>query len=205
MRSISSIGLAACFCIGALSGCDSGAGGAAQETAATDAQSAAPPPSSLPPQLPGQVVRAFAGTQMPLQTFDNPDGNTLDLGALDQPVLLNLWATWCVPCVVEMPMLDTLAGELDGEVRVITISQDMRGAEVVTPFFAQRNFTHLEQWLDPNADLSANFTQGGLLPITILFDAQGREVFRVAGAYEWDSEEAVARIRESLAEAESAS
>ncbi len=203
MRSISSIGLAACVCIGALSACDSGAGDAAQETAATDTQSASPPPP--PPQLPGQVVRAFAGTQMPLQTFEDPDGNSLDLAALDQPVLLNLWATWCVPCVVEMPMLDTLAGEFEGEMRVITISQDMRGAEVVGPFFARRDFAHLEQWLDPRADLSANFTEGGLLPMTILFDADGREIFRVAGAYEWDSEEAIARVRAALSEADSAS
>ena len=207
MRSISSIGLAACVCIGALSACDNGAGDAAQETAATDAQSAAPPPP--PPQLPGQVVRAFAGTQLPLQTFEDPDGNSLDLAALDQPVLLNLWATWCVPCVVEMPMLDTLAGEFEGEMRVITISQDMRGAEVVAPFFARRDFSHLEQWLDPNADLSANFADGGLLPMTILFDSEGREIFRIAGAYEWDSEEAIARVRgalnEALDEADSAS
>ncbi|MEP3420396.1 MAG: TlpA disulfide reductase family protein [Erythrobacter sp.] len=195
---IRSICLAALAAL-ALSACDSGAGDGAQETAATDTQSAAPPP----PQLPGQIVRAFAGTPLPAQTFEGPDGNTLDLAALDQPILLNLWATWCVPCVVEMPMLDTLAGEMDGEIRVITISQDMRGAEVVGPFFAQRDLPRLEQWLDPRADLSAAFAEGGLLPMTILFDSQGNEVFRIAGAYEWDSEEAIARIREALADVES--
>ena len=131
--------------------------------------------------------------------FSDADGNALDLAAQDGPVLINLWATWCPPCVVEMPQLDTLAGELDGEVQVITISQDVRGAEVVTPFFAKKAFARLEPWLDPDATLSAQFTPEGQLPLTILFDAKGKEVLRVTGGYEWDSPEAIALIRESLA------
>lgn len=132
--------------------------------------------------------------------FSDVEGGTLDLAAQDGPVLINLWATWCAPCVVEMPQLDALAGELEGEVRVITISQDVRGAEVVTPFFAKKGFARLEPWLDPDAQLSAQFTPEGLLPLTILFDAQGKEVLRVAGGYEWDSPEAIDTIREALAQ-----
>ena len=144
-------------------------------------------------------MRSFAGTPLPAMQFSDADGNTLDLAAQDGPVLINLWATWCAPCVVEMPQLDALAAEMEGEVRVITVSQDVRGAEVVTPFFAQKGFTQLEPWLDPDAQLSAQFTPEGLLPLTILFDAQGKEMLRVAGAYEWDSAEAAATIRASLA------
>ncbi len=147
----------------------------------------------------GEVARTFAGTPLPAMQFADADGNSLDLAAQDGPVLINLWATWCGPCVVEMPQLDALAGELDGEVRVITVSQDVRGAEVVTPFFAQRDFARLEPWLDPDAQLSAQFTPEGLLPLTVLFDAQGKEVLRVAGGYEWDSPDAIAMIRQSLA------
>lgn len=147
----------------------------------------------------GTVVRTFAGTPLPAMQFSDADGNTIDLAAQDGPVLINLWATWCAPCVVEMPQLDTLAAEMEGEMRVVTVSQDVRGAEVVTPFFAQKGFTQLEPWLDPDAQLSAQFTPEGLLPLTILFDAKGKEVLRVAGAYEWDSAEAIATIRESLA------
>ena len=131
------------------------------------------------------------------------EGNTLNLGELDQPVLVNLWATWCAPCVIEMPQLDALAAEMHGEMKVLTISQDTRGAEVVVPFFAQRDFQYLEQWLDPENDLAVAFTEGGLLPVTILFDAEGKEIFRGAGGYEWDSEEAIARVREALAESAS--
>lgn len=191
IRSIAFLSLAAL----ALAGCDSGADTAAQESAASGAQNAAPPP---PPQLAGQIVRAFAGTKLPELQFSDPEGNSLDLGALDQPVLVNLWATWCLPCVVEMPALDRLAAEMDGEVKVLTISQDNRGAEVVVPFFAQRDFQYLEQWLDPKNDLAVEFSDGGLLPVTVLFDAEGKELLRVAGGYEWDSQEAIAQVRGAL-------
>lgn len=146
----------------------------------------------------GVVERKFAGTPLPALTLSDTAGKVLDLGAQDGPVLINLWATWCGPCVIEMPQLDALAGELDGEVRVLAISQDIRGAEVVTPFFAEKGFARLEPWLDPETQLSAQFSPEGVLPLTILFDAQGKEVLRVAGGYEWDSPEAIALIRDSL-------
>lgn len=144
------------------------------------------------------MERKFAGTPLPALTFRDPAGKVLDLGAQDGPVLINLWATWCGPCVIEMPQLDALAGELEGEVRVITISQDLRGAEVVSPFFAENGYARLEAWLDPDTSMSAQFTPEGALPLTILFDAKGKEVLRVAGGYEWDSPAAAAMIRESL-------
>jgi thiol-disulfide isomerase/thioredoxin len=171
-----------------LAGCDRAAEAPAQ-----------PGGDEIAPAPTGTVVRQFAGTPLPAMQFGDAGGQTLDLGALDGPVLINLWATWCGPCVKEMPQLDALAAELEGEVRIITISQDIRGAEVVTPFFAQRGFARLEPWLDPDAQLSAQFTPEGALPLTVLFDASGKEVLRVAGGYEWDSPQAVAMIREGLA------
>lgn len=147
----------------------------------------------------GEVVRRFAGTPLPAMTFADPAGGVLDLAAQDGPVLVNLWATWCVPCVKEMPQLDALAATLGEEVRVITVSQDVRGAEVVVPFFAKAGLERLEPWLDPEAALSAQFTPGGALPLTILFDATGKEVWRVTGAYEWDTPEAAALVHDSLA------
>ena len=147
----------------------------------------------------GTVVRTFAGTPLPAMQFADPAGQTLDLAAQDGPVLVNLWATWCAPCVKEMPQLDRLAVALEGEVRVITVSQDVRGAEVVTPFFAKNSFTRLEPWLDPDAGLSAQFTPEGVLPLTILFDAAGKEVLRVTGGYDWAAPEAAALVRGALA------
>ncbi len=172
-----------------LAGCDRAADAPAQPPEAGDG-------GGIPT---GLMTRQFAGTPLPAIALADPDGATLDLGAQDGPVLLNLWATWCAPCVKEMPQLDRLAAELEGEVKVVTVSQDLRGAEVVAPFFAKGGYTSLEPWLDPETTLSAQFTPEGALPLTILFDASGKEVLRVAGAYAWDSPEAVAMIRESLA------
>jgi thiol-disulfide isomerase/thioredoxin len=169
-----------------LAGCDRAA-----EAPAQPAEAAKVAPA-------GTIVRSFAGTPLPAMQFADAEGKVLDLAAQDGPVLINLWATWCAPCVVEMPQLDALAAELDGEVRVITVSQDVRGAEVVTPFFARAGFSQLEPWLDPDAELSAQFSPEGQLPLTILFDAQGKEVLRVAGGYAWDSPEAIAAIRAGL-------
>lgn len=145
-----------------------------------------------------KIDRSFAGTAIPEFVVADPEGKTFNLAAQDSPVLLNLWATWCAPCVNEMPQLDTLAGMLEGEVKVITVSQDIRGAEAVTPFFAKGGYTRLEPWLDADAALSGQFTPAGALPLTILFDASGKEVLRVTGGYDWGSPEAAKLIREAL-------
>ena len=173
-----------------LAACDSGAEGDAQQQEQL---------GEAKQELTGEIDRSFAGDLMPAVTVTDPEGRELNLGALQgQPVLLNLWATWCAPCVVEMPMLDELAGARQGELRVITVSQDLRGAELVTPFFAARQFEHLEPWLDPENNLGASFDGGGVMPLTVLYDASGVEVFRVAGGYHWNSEEALAAIDEAL-------
>lgn len=145
-----------------------------------------------------KVDRRFAGTPLPAMQFADPAGAVLDLGAMDGPVVLNLWATWCAPCVKEMPQLDALAAELEGEARVITISQDLRGAEVVEPFFAKGGYARLEPWLDPDAALSAQFAPEGVLPLTIIFDATGKEVLRITGGYDWGAPEAAALVRAAL-------
>ncbi|RNJ62634.1 MAG: TlpA family protein disulfide reductase [Porphyrobacter sp. IPPAS B-1204] len=170
-----------------LAGCDRAAEAPAQPADAGESTPA------------GEVVRKFAGTPIPAMQFSDPAGETLDLAAQDGPVLINLWATWCAPCVKEMPQLDALAATLGDEVRVITVSQDVRGAEVVTPFFAKGGYARLEPWLDPDAELSAQFTPEGVLPLTILFDATGKEVLRVTGGYDWSTPEAATLVREALA------
>lgn len=168
-----------------------------------DRQSAAPtqPEEAAAPQaeqLSGTLDRSFAGEEMPAVELVDPAGETLALaGTKGTPVLLNLWATWCAPCVVEMPLLDELAGELGGEVRVLTVSEDMKGAEAVVPFFEQRGFANLPRWMDPKNDLAIAYGGGAALPLTVLYDAQGREVWRIMGGYDWGSAEA----RELVAEA----
>lgn len=98
-------------------------------------------------------------------------------------------------------MLDDLAAELGGDVRVLTISQDLRGAEKVVPFFAQGGFANLEPWLDPDNGFGFAI-ESGILPTTVLYDASGREVWRVVGEYDWSSAAAREAIAAGLASAE---
>jgi len=178
-----------------LAACDS-----AEVEPAQPASEASQGASSGPPPLSGKIVRFKAGTEMPALTFKDPTGATLNTEDLrGTPVLLNLWATWCAPCVVEMPLLDQLAVEMGDEIKVLTVSQDMRGADVVVPFFEDRDFKRLEQWLDEDANLAAELNQEGVMPLTVLFDAEGKELFRVSGDYHWASDDAIAAIREAIA------
>lgn len=150
--------------------------------------------------LTGFVDRTFAGDEMPDVTVTDPQGATLTLGEpTGKPVLLNLWATWCVPCVTEMPMLDRIAGEMGDRLTVLTVSEDLEGTTAVPAFFAEKGFKNLPQWLDQNNDLAFAFGGGGSLPLTVLYDAQGKEIWRVIGAYDWESEEARALLAEATA------
>ena len=151
-------------------------------------------------QLTGTLDRTHAGAALPAVTVVDPSGTSLNLAeASGKPMLLNLWATWCAPCVVEMPMLDAIAGEMGDRLDVVTISEDMKGAEVVTPFFEQKGFAKLPRWMDPEMDLAFGFGGGGSLPLTVLYDAEGKEVWRMIGGFDWSSEEARALIEEGLA------
>ena len=146
----------------------------------------------------GTIDRAFAGQAIPAIEVSDPEGTKLALASLaGKPVLVNLWATWCVPCVTEMPLLDELAGELGDSVAVLTVSEDMEGAAKVVPFFAERQFAHLPQWMDTQNKLAVAYGGGAGLPLTVLYGADGKELWRIAGGYDWASAEA----RELIAEA----
>ncbi len=152
--------------------------------------------------LTGKIDRSRAGDLMPAVALTDPSGKALNTGALSgKPVLLNLWATWCAPCVEEMPTLDGLAGAYEGKLRVLTASQDLQGAEKVEPFFEKAKFAHLEPWLDRENALSSALGGEGVLPTTVLYDASGQEVARVVGGFDWESAEAKALVDEAIAPA----
>jgi len=108
-------------------------------------------------------------------------------------VLLNLWATWCVPCVTEMPTLDAAAKDM----AVVTVSQDLGddARAKVTAFMAKGHYTHLKPYLDPKANLSVAYNAS--LPTSILYDSAGHVVWRMTGGMDWTTGTA----RELLAEA----
>jgi thiol-disulfide isomerase/thioredoxin len=100
-------------------------------------------------------------------------------------MLVNLWATWCAPCIAEMPALDKLAGEVP--VMVLPISQDMEGWQAVDKFWGKK-FKNIDSVLDQPGSFAEAVKARGL-PVTILYDEQGREVWRVAGTLDWGSAE----------------
>lgn len=181
-------------------GCDKGSGANGQGNAAPGANVSVPGEGagSVPGRpVTGRLDRSHAGTPAPTSNFEGPDGRPTTIAAYrGRPVLVNLWATWCGPCVTEMPSLDALAQQQGDAIRVLALSQDMQGREVVTRFFQEHPFQRLEANLDSRMDFMTAL-RIDTLPTTILYDAQGREVWRMTGMADWDSD----RARGLLAEA----
>jgi len=135
---------------------------------------------------PGKIDRSQAGTATPTDPFNAPDGKTVTLAAFrGTPLLVNLWATWCGPCVKEMPSLDRLAARTGTKLRVLTVSQDMQGRAAVDRWWTGKSLTKLERYVDDKNNLGFALG-GGSLPTTVLYDANGREVWRVTGELDWD-------------------
>lgn len=113
-------------------------------------------------------------------------------------LLLNVWATWCVPCRKEMPTLDRLQQKLGGpDFAVIALSIDQGGADVVRSFYDDVAIQALRIYVDKT---SAAMTDLGVaaIPATLLIDRQGREIGRKLGPAEWDSTEMITMIREQM-------
>ena len=107
-------------------------------------------------------------------------------------VLLNLWATWCPPCVDEMPMLDALQATLGGPgFEVVALSVDRGGADPVREFYERTGVRRLGVYVDPSAMALDELDAVGL-PTTLLIDPEGREIGRLIGPAAWDSPEMVA-------------
>jgi thiol-disulfide isomerase/thioredoxin len=138
---------------------------------------------------------------LPSRTLRDGEGRETTLSALmgGEVSVVNLWATWCAPCMTEMPTLGALQRRFAGRVRVIPVSAD----EDAKAAFAQSELARLSQGALPFAiDSSRGILfdlQAPGLPVTILYDAQGRELARVAGEADWDSPEAAALIEAALA------
>ena len=115
-------------------------------------------------------------------------------------VLVNFWATWCAPCVVEMPYLDALQGRYGSDdFEVVTISMDRRIEEPLA-FFEERALENLNFYFDPGMSIAFNEMGSANrgLPLTILYDRNGFEIGRLAGEAAWDSPEAHALIEAAL-------
>jgi thiol-disulfide isomerase/thioredoxin len=134
----------------------------------------------------------------PLPEFSFTDAEGKPHGLADfagRGVLINLWATWCPPCVAEMPALDRAQAALAGEgVVILPLSSDRGGKVMVEPFYREKGIHQLGLWLDPRGAASRALGARGL-PTTLVVDRQGRERARVEGDQPWDSPEILAVIR----------
>ena len=124
---------------------------------------------------------------LPALAFTDGDGRPLTAAAWHgRVVLLNLWATWCVPCVEEMPALDRLQARLGGpDFEVVALALDRQGIAVVKPFVERLKLARLALYLDPTGAMTRALGARGL-PTSLLIDRKGSELGRVEGAADWD-------------------
>jgi thiol-disulfide isomerase/thioredoxin len=129
-------------------------------------------------------------------SFTDAEGTSQTLAAYaGKGLVVNLWATWCVPCVAEMPELATLARMVAPEgILVLPLSGDRGGAEVVQRFYTAHGIAGLPVLLDPKGTAARAWGARGL-PTTLIIDRQGREQARVEGAIDWAGAAVVAEIR----------
>jgi thiol-disulfide isomerase/thioredoxin len=151
-------------------------------------------------------MRALTVTEapppMPVRPIRGPDGAETTLAAVanGQPTVLNIWATWCAPCIEEMPTLGALQRHFAGRLRVIAVSVDSEG----DLDRARAALADLSQGALP---LYADITRGIVwdvdargMPVTIIYDRDGLEIARLVGGADWASDDAIALVEATLAE-----
>ena len=143
---------------------------------------------AAPPPVPGFGIRT------PEDDLLGPDAFA---GRL---ILMNFWATWCEPCVAEMPSLNSLqAAYADRPMEVVAVSIDRGGMAAVEPFFEKKGLTALRIYLDPTGNTPVLFEARGV-PTTILISPDSRILGRLTGDAHWDSPQAHRFVDHFLAE-----
>lgn len=149
------------------------------------------------------VVMAARPLRIPDLAFRDTDGGERRLSQWrGRTVLLNLWATWCIPCRKEMPALDELQGKLGGSAfEVVSINIDTRDADKPRSWFKEVGITHLGYYADASAKVFQDLKLVGRaigMPTTLLVDPAGCEIGTLAGPAEWASEDALKLVRAAL-------
>ena len=142
---------------------------------------------------------AKSGLKLPDVSFRDASGKSLTLSSFrGRTVLLNLWATWCVPCRKEMPALDSLEQRLGGpNFQVVTVNIDTRDLDKPKTWLKEVGVEKLAYYADPNAKIFQDLKAIGRafgMPTTILIDGNGCEIATIAGPAEWASDDAIKLI-----------
>ena len=172
------------------------------ERASAGGANAAPIPAvQTPPPEPLEFPFDLLDPPRPLPELRFVDGEGRPLTLADfrgKVILLNIWATWCIPCLREMPTLDRLQAKLGGpRFEVVVLSIDIGGIPVVEKFYRALKLDSLGIYVDKTLRVKRDLGIVGI-PTTLLIDRQGREIGRLAGPAEWDSKEAIKAIRRYL-------
>ncbi len=144
--------------------------------------------TEAPPPMPTRTLRDATGADTTLAAYQG------------QVMVLNLWATWCAPCLEEMPSLAALQRNFEGRISVIPISVDSEGER-------DKAISELQRLSGGSLPFLQDMTRGVLfdaqaagMPVTIIYNAQGQEVARLAGGADWSGEDATRVIEAVLAE-----
>jgi thiol-disulfide isomerase/thioredoxin len=153
------------------------------------------PRAAEPAGLPA-LHRLQPPTPLPRLQFRDAAGHVHTLAAYrGRGVVLNLWATWCVPCVEELPSLAALARQLKGSpIVVLAVSADLGGAAAVQRFYAAHQITGLPVLLDPDGDILHALHARGI-PTTYLVTPDGKEAGWIEGAQDWAAPASLARVK----------
>jgi len=150
----------------------------------------------------GEFIPASPPLPAPAVSFVDLTGNTVNLSEFTgKIVLVNLWATWCEPCLREMPSLARMQLRLGDKITVVAVSEDRGGSKTVEPFIDKLELKSIKTYLDPKSTAERAFKVQGL-PTSFLIDRQGRILGRVEGAAEWDSPELLDILKSFLGDDE---
>jgi thiol-disulfide isomerase/thioredoxin len=160
----------------------------------------------IAPLVHGEVAAltvASAPLKLPDLTFEDTDGKPRKLSDWrGKTVLVNLWATWCVPCRKEMPALDQLEAKLAGpNFAVVAINIDTRDPEKPKKFLNDAGLTRLGYYTDEKAKVFQDLKSIGRalgMPTSVLVDPKGCEIGTIAGPAEWNSDDAIRLITAAL-------
>jgi thiol-disulfide isomerase/thioredoxin len=174
---------------------DSGNGATAESTVASRASALSDVGSG-----PLRIQRPDVPRPVPELRFVDGEGKPRSLADFrGRAILLNVWATWCAPCREEMPALDHVQATLGGpDFDVVALSIDRGGVAAVKPFYEELDLRALRIYVDTSGESLAKLGAVGI-PLTLLVDPQGRELWRVLGPTKWDQPEVLDRIRRDLA------
>jgi thiol-disulfide isomerase/thioredoxin len=188
--------------VGAVYGTKGGAGN--QESASCPGAAAIA--ARMDPLAKGQVAALNVNpAPQPLSpiSFQKADGTKVTLADFKgKTVLLNLWATWCIPCRREMPALNKLQSDLgDKDFEVVAVNIDTQGPERVEAFLNDNGIDKLHRYADPSTGILQSLKNEGLaqgLPTSVVVDKQGCRLAAMAGPAEWASDEAKALIKAAM-------